>query len=421
MPARLSDPFAFYRESLLNSTLSLDPKPETRAVEFDLYRGLATLGAVLLLPALAGFFWLTAVVAWGERRTKGLAYFGLPPEERARFKRRLAFHAGILAPMIRLTARASPFSFEKASFHYRGVTGPKGTCSPESFGSGAGYQPSPADIFVVTQMRSGTTWMQHLVYEVLMRGKGDLVEKGRTLNAVSPWLESVIGVPVEDAPTVGRETPSRVIKTHFPVSLCPYSARSRYVYVARHPVSCFASCVDFLADDLGTAAPSMAALEAWFCSETMWWGSWPSHVEGWWSRSRDERNILFVRYETMLENLSGVVTDVAAFLGVPPLSAAEMQAVSDKIDFDYMARHRNAFEMYPPHVLAADSAYLAKGTAQRHEDVPNAVRERIKDWCRTELEGGGFPLDRFYPDPEPEGGRAMGTPRAPQNHTRPGA
>lgn len=389
-------------------------------MDFDLYRGLASLGAALLLLAVVGFLWLTAVVAWGERRTKGLAYFGLPPEERERFKRRLAFHAGILAPMIRLTARVSPFSFEKASFDYRGVSGPKGTCSAESFGSGARYEPSPADVFVVTQMRSGTTWMQHLVYEILMRGEGNLVEKGRTLNAVSPWLESIIGVPVDDAPTVGRDRPSRIIKTHFPVSLCPYSARSKYVYVARHPVSCFASCVDFLSDDLGPAAPSMDALEAWFCSEAMWWGSWPSHVEGWWSRSLDEPNILFVRYETMLENLPGVVSDIASFLGVPPLSAEEMQAVSHKVDYDYMARHRNVFEMYPPHVLAADSSYFAKGTAQRHEDVPNAVRMRIRDWCRAELEGSGFPLARFYPNPGTEGDRARDTPRAPQDQARPG-
>lgn len=380
-------------------------------MNFDLLWSLA-IGA--LVVGLISFLWLAAVVAWSDRRTKGLGYFGLPPEDRERFRRRLSFHASILTPMIRLTARASRFSFQKASFNYHGVSGPKGTCTVESFRSGAEYRPSSTDIFVVTQMRSGTTWMQHLVYEILMRGEGNLVEEGRTLNAVSPWLESVIGVPVEDAPTVGEERPSRVIKTHFPVMLCPYSTRSKYVYVARHPVSCFASCVDFLADDLGPAAPSVDAVEAWFCSEGMWWGTWPSHVESWWSLSRKVENVLFVRYEAMLANLPEVVSDIATFLGVPPLSEEEMGSVSTKTGFGFMRRHKNVFEMYPPHVLATNSSYFAKGTADRHRDVPEMVRRRIMGWCRSELEGGRFSLDRVFPGQESEANGENAAARTPR-------
>jgi hypothetical protein len=379
-------------------------------VELDLAWSLAAVAAGLLLLAVVGLVWLTAVVAWGERRTRGVRYFGLPREARERFRRQLRFHAAVLAPMIRVMARASPFSFEKASFDYRGVSGPQGTCTRESFRAGAAYEPLASDVFVVAQMRSGTTWMQHLVYEILMRGQGELVAKGRTLNAVSPWLESVIGVPVEHAPLLGHEHPSRVIKTHFPVSLCPHSTRAKYVYVVRHPVSCFASCVDFLADNLGAAAPSIEAVETWFRSrERMWWGSWPSHVEGWWSRSRQEDNVLLVRFEAMLEDLPGVVSDIASFLGMSPLSETEMQAVSTKAGFDYMKRHKEAFEMYPPHVLAADSSYFARGTADRHRDVPDVVRGRIMSWCRSELAGSDFPLDRLYAEGsvEPDGGGAI--------------
>jgi hypothetical protein len=381
-------------------------------LEFDPFRTLIIVAAALLLVVITGIIWLAAVVAWGESRTRGLNYFGLPPDDRDRFKRRLAFHASVLAPMTLLMARASRFSFATASFDYRGVPGPRGSCNAQSFQSGAEYEPSPTDIFVVTQMRSGTTWMQHLVYEILMRGEGDLVEKGRTLNATSPWLEAVIGVPVEDAPMLGAERPSRLIKTHFPVTLCPYSTRSKYIYVARHPASCFASCVDFLADNLGIAAPSIDAFEAWFTSSAMWWGSWPGHVDGWWSRSLQAGNVLFVRYESMLDNLPEVAADVASFLGVPLLSEAEMQAVSSKTSFAYMSRHRSAFEMYPPNILAADSAYFARGTADRHLDVPDAVYGRIMSWCRSELEGCEFPIDRFYPDGATEADRGNATPPA---------
>ena len=365
-------------------------------MEIDLLRSLVTAASALLGFGLLGLVWLAIVVAWGDRRTLGLAYFGLPREGRERFRRRLRSHARILAPVIRLSLRAFPFRFDRASFAYRGIPGPKGTCTLESFDAGASYDPSPDDVFVVTQMRSGTTWMQNIVYEVLTRGGGDLVETGRTLNAISPWLEAVVGVPVGEAPPLGA-TRARLIKTHFPVALCPFSERAKYIYVVRDPVSCFASCVDFLADNTGPSKPPTDVFETWFCSpESMWWGSWPAHVEGWWSRSLREENVLFVRFEDMLADLPRVVSDLTAFLGVPPLDESEMNAVLSRTSFEYMRDHREAFEMYPPHVLASDSAYFTRGTVDRHRDVPEDARERILRWCRAELEGT-FPLDEIYP------------------------
>ena len=95
----------------------------------------------------------------------------------------------LLSPILRLLG-LSKFKFENGSFTHDGVAGPKGTCSAASFARGVGYEPRAEDVFVVTQMKCGTTWMQHLVYEVLCRGQGDLVDTGTALYAVSAWLES---------------------------------------------------------------------------------------------------------------------------------------------------------------------------------------------------------------------------------------
>ena len=109
--------------------------------------------------------------------------------------------------------------------------------------------------------------MQHLVYEVLHRGKGDIVERRATLYGVSPWIEALKSISMEDAPLHGEERPSRVIKTHLPTELCPYSKDAKYVYVVRQPVSCFASCVDFVATNIGTFAPPLQVVEDWFRNE----------------------------------------------------------------------------------------------------------------------------------------------------------
>ena len=74
-------------------------------------------------------------------------------------------------------------------------------------------------------MKCGTTWMQHVVYEVLLRGKGNLVGSGTAMYAVSPWIEAIKSVPVEQAPVVGSERPSRIIKTHLPGRAVPLESR----------------------------------------------------------------------------------------------------------------------------------------------------------------------------------------------------
>jgi Sulfotransferase domain len=352
---------------------------------------IAVVAAGLLVFLVVQMIYLSAVLSWEDRKTLGLGYYGLPPDERERFRRTLRLHAMLLFPIVHLLGRVSKFDFRRVSFHHRGIAGPKGTCSKESFERVDAYAPRPEDVFVPTQMKCGTTWMLHVVYQVLRRGEGDLVESGSTLHAVSPWLEGRKTVPMNEAPLVGTERPSRVIKTHLPASHCPYSPEARYIYVARHPVSCFASCADFIATNTGSFAPPLDAIEEWFRSdELMWWGTWPAHVRGWWDLSRTRDNVLFVHFEDMKRDLPGVARQVASFLGVRPLSDRELGGVVHKCGFGYMQEHKWTFEMHPPHILAVDAELFVRGTADRYKDVPDAMRRRIVEWCAERMKDSDF-------------------------------
>jgi hypothetical protein len=359
---------------------------------------LAAVGILIAVVVILSIY-LATVLRWEDEQTVGLAYYGRSPAEREQLKRTLRRHAALLSPILWLNARLAKFDFRRVRIQFRGVSAPAGSCSVESFEKAVAYQPRGEDVFVVTQMKCGTTWMQHVVYEVLHRGNGGLVESGSTMYAQSPWIEGRKSVSIEKAPLIGTGRPTRIIKTHLPASLCPFETAARYIYVARHPASCFASCMDFVATNVGGMVPSMEQFEEWYCSpDLMWWGTWTDHVKGWWQRSREADNVLFVLFEDMKRDLPSVVRQVASFLGVPQLSDAEVASVVETCGFAYMQEHQGTFEMMPPHVLQSRAALFVSGRAERHKDVPDEVRGRVMAWAAREMASSDFPLAKAYPD-----------------------
>jgi hypothetical protein len=357
----------------------------------------------LALALLAMTVWqvlhLAIVLQWSDHQTRGARYYARSPAWRTCYKRLLRVHAALLSPILALVGAAARPQFSQRCIRYGGVCGPAGACTAESFQQAAAYDPRPEDVFVVTQMRSGTTWMQHLVYQVLTRGAGDLVASGTALNAVSPWIESVRTIGVADAPLVGRERPSRIIKTHLPVGLCPFDRQAKYIYVARHPLTCFASCVDFVRGNLQGFAPDWPEFSTWFQSdELMWWGTWVRHVGHWQRHAAVESNVLFVRYEDMQADLGKVAARVAKFLDLAPLSPGELTPITLKCNHDYMRRHADVFEMHPPHLLQSANPFFSAGGPNRARTVPPEIADSLIDWARDETALLGFSLDDLYPD-----------------------
>ncbi|MEZ4456598.1 MAG: sulfotransferase domain-containing protein [Gemmatimonadales bacterium] len=188
--------------------------------------------------------------------------------------------------------------------------------------------------------------------------------------------------------------------------------RRRYLYVVRHPASCFASCLDFVRTNVGSLAPDLDAFEQWFRSpDTMWWGTWPEHVRGWWERAATSDRVCWVTFEDMKQDLPGVTRRVASWLGVQ-LTEADVDAVVGKCSFDYMQANQDCFEMQPPHLMQTDAELFVRGSADRFRDVPADVRERIVAWARAEVTGAAagaeaasVPVEQWYPDlavPRPE-------------------
>lgn len=356
---------------------------------------------VVILLFVANFQYLAWYQRWQNRNTDGMAYYGRSLTERRALKERMRRYSRPVMPFVKLLATGIQKQAGIPGFEYEGVWGPPKVSSPEIFDRARKYPPRQEDVFVATQMRCGTTWMQQCVYEIVQRGKGDLSDKGHGhLYAVSPWIDGVNSVSLEDAPLVG-ERPTRIIKTHLPTKLCPYSEQAKYIYVTRHPVSCFASVVDYNRTLLGPFMPELDKMVDWFCSERMYWLPWPEHVQGWWRWSQNRQNVLFIHYEEMTENFAFVLDRVARFLGYQ-LTADEKNRIAEKCSFRYMKQNEELFEMAPPNMFSViGGGFLASGKSNRHQDATPAIRQRILDYCRQSLRDSDYPVQQFYPDLAP--------------------
>jgi hypothetical protein len=360
--------------------------------------GVAVVGVSALV---ASALYLALYLRWERRQTGGIAYFRRSEAERLALKRRIGWYSLPAKPLIYLLALLNRKRSTMPAFEYAGVCGPPKVSSAQVFERATKYVPQPQDVFVATQMRSGTTWMQQLVYQIVTRGYGDLDTPGRShLYAISPWIDAIDSVSLADAPLVG-EPPVRIIKTHLPATLCPYARHAKYIYVARHPVRCFASIVDFNRTLLGPLVPSVTTLADWFCSDRMYWLPWPRHVDGWWRWAEQRDNVLFVHYEATERDFGSVRDAVAGFLGYA-LTADEKRRVDERCSFGYMKAHETSFEMAPPTMFSVNGGKFmmggARGEESRDADIPPVVRERILAYCREALFGSAYPAARFYPD-----------------------
>jgi hypothetical protein len=351
--------------------------------------------SLIPLSLAAGAFSLVRFQRWYVRGTSGTKYFGRTSAGRWEFARE-ARERGRLATWI--ASRMALFHDPKppVGVELLGVTGPP-QCTPKDFSRAIHYEAEEGDVFVVTQMKCGTTWMQQVVYEIAMRGRGNLGDDGsRHIYAVSPWIEASWAVSLSDAPRLGSNQ-IRLIKSHMPAKLLPIGEKARYIYVTRHPIACFASCADFVGMLLGPLAPSRGVLLDWFCSDRMWWGPWPEHVEGWWRAAQSHANVLFVHFEEMHADLPAVVDRVAAHVGVE-LSPSEREAVIGKSGFGYMKAREERFSMAPPSPFGETGTFMPSGRSDRSTDVLLPERARVIAFCRERLRGASYPVERFYAD-----------------------
>ncbi len=210
------------------------------------------------------------------------------------------------------------------------------------------------DIVIATWAKSGTTWMQQIVSQLVFDGA-----EGLPVAEMSPWLDLRVPPAADKLAALEAQTHRRFIKTHLPVDALVYSPKARYIYIARdgrdvawsmhnHHFNANDAWYALLNDSpgrvgppIGRATPDVVAyFREWLDGDGHpFWPFW-DNVRSWWA-IRELPNLLMVHFAELKEDLPGQIRRIARFLDIEP-SPAAWSRIERHARFDYMKAHATA-------------------------------------------------------------------------------
>jgi aryl sulfotransferase len=207
------------------------------------------------------------------------------------------------------------------------------------------------DIVIATYAKSGTTWMQQIIAQMLYGPDPEL-----EVAEMSPWLD--LRVPPKDVklPAVEAQTHRRFLKTHLPVDALVFSPQAKYIYIGRdgrdvvwsfynHHANANETWYALLNDTPGRVGPPIERPPAdirqywheWLDRDGFpFWSFWNS-VGTWWD-IRELANVKLVHYANMKRDLPGQMRSLAEFLDIP-VDEAKWKTIVEYCSFDWMKRH----------------------------------------------------------------------------------
>jgi hypothetical protein len=192
------------------------------------------------------------------------------------------------------------------------------------------------DVLVVSFPKSGTTWIQEVIYQILGTKDGKMDE--RNIEERFPYLEYIYPGVRE----IQRQPSPRLIKTHLPFHLLPsdvHSGKGKVVYIARNAKDVCVSYYHFVR--MLSFLHYTGDFEHFFdnfINGTVSSGPWFDHVETFW-RHRSDKNVLFVTYEEMKRNPTVMVQKVADFFN-KQLTSDQVDEIVSRTNFESMKSNR---------------------------------------------------------------------------------
>ena len=238
------------------------------------------------------------------------------------------------------------------------------------------------DIVIATYAKSGTTWTQQIVGQLLSGGDPDL-----PVAELSPWLDLRVPPKSIKLPEVEAQPGRRFLKTHLPVDALVFSPKARYLYIGRdgrdvvwsmfhHHSTANAQWYEALNDTPGRVGPPIGPPPAdvrtywrnWMDQDgEPFWPFW-ENVRSWWE-IRHLPNVILVHFEDLKRDMPGQMRRIAAFLDITIDESRWIDMVLH-CTFDWMKSHANkAAPLGGAFWDGGASTFINKGTNGRWRDI----------------------------------------------------
>ncbi|CAH2045563.1 unnamed protein product [Thlaspi arvense] len=265
------------------------------------------------------------------------------------------------------------------------------------------FEAQDSDIILVTNPKSGTTWLKALVFALINRQKFPVSSSSgnhpllvTNPHLLVPFLE---GVYYESPDFDFSELPSpRLMNTHISHLSLPESVKSsscKIVYCCRNPKDMFVSLWHFgkkLAPEHTADYPLEKAVEA-FCEGKFIGGPFWDHVLEYWYASRVNPNkVLFVTYEELKKQTGVEIKRIAEFLGCGSIEEEEVREIVKLCSFESLSSLEINREGKLPNGIET-KAFFRKGEIGGWRDtLSESLAEKIDRTIEEKFRGSGLKL-----------------------------
>ncbi|XP_035218190.1 sulfotransferase 1E1-like [Stegodyphus dumicola] len=197
------------------------------------------------------------------------------------------------------------------------------------------YEAREDDIYVVSYPKTGTTWLQEIVF-IIHSNLDFNAAKTTDLHQRFPYIEHA---KTNYNYVKNMESP-RLLKTHLPFSLLPpdvHSKKCKMIYITRNPRDVAVSYYHFacMLKETRYKGTFKQFFERFLANRSTYSPFLQHNLEFW--KHRNDENVLFLFYEDLQKDLPKNLKKISDFLG-KPLTAEEIKAVVDHCSFKNMAK-----------------------------------------------------------------------------------
>ncbi len=253
------------------------------------------------------------------------------------------------------------------------------------------------DIIIATYAKSGTTWLQQIVSQLLFNG-----EEGMEVAEMSPWMDLRIPPKQVKMPLVEAQTHRRFLKTHLPVDALVFSEKAKYIYIGRdgrdvvwslynHHSTANDAWYDALNNTPGLVGPPIEKppssitqyFHEWLDGDGHpFWPFW-ENTRSWWD-IRHLPNVHLIHFADLKRDMAGEIRRIADFLEIP-VNEDIWDSILLHCSFDYMKA--NATQSVPLGGAFWDGGaktFIHKGKNGRWRDVLG--EEEVKKYEQRALD-----------------------------------